>query len=102
MFLSKSQQILKKFRQGVFYEEIYKEFEITEKTLISILQRNIKGNYNYRKVLSSHEAQKQFIRHLNSRWNPLKPEPFETIPPYLPTDKDGKKPRKLNKDDLIT
>ncbi|MHA2089578.1 MAG: hypothetical protein ACW98K_01865 [Candidatus Kariarchaeaceae archaeon] len=63
--------ILKKFRQGVFYEKIYAEYDITQDDLIAILSRNIKGNYDYKQILSTgHEGQKQFIRHLAKQWNP--------------------------------
>ena len=78
-------RIYKEFRNGVFYEELYKKYQLTEKDLISILNRNIKGNYDYKRILSGGiKAQEQFLNHLKTRWNPLKPdEPFETIPPYL-------------------
>ncbi|MHA2252245.1 MAG: hypothetical protein ACXAD7_17905 [Candidatus Kariarchaeaceae archaeon] len=63
--------IFKKFRQGVFYEKIYSECNITQEDLIAILKRNIKGNYDYKQILSTgHEGQKQFIRHLAKQWNP--------------------------------
>jgi hypothetical protein len=78
-------KIYKDFKNGVFYEEIYEKYEITEDILIKILNRNIKGNYDYKRILSGGlEAQKQFNSHLKSRWNPLKPEPFENISPYIP------------------
>jgi len=88
-FMTSKFKIFKDFRNGIFYEEIYARYEITEKTLIGILQRNIKGRYDYQRVLSSGlKGQKQFIRHLNSRWNPLKPdEPWESISPYLAVKK---------------
>jgi hypothetical protein len=78
--------IFQKFRQGVFYEDLYKEHEISEEDLISILQRNIKGNYDYKRVLNGGlDAQKQFIAHLNTRWNPLDPnKQNKEISPYLP------------------
>ena len=81
-----SHKIFHKFRQCVFYEDLYKEFDITEDDLISILQRNIKGNYDYKRILKGgFPSQKRFIAHLNSRWNPLKPDKHEIeISPYLP------------------
>ena len=89
-------QIFKDFRNGVFYEELYEKYDITEKTLINILNRNVKGRYDYEKILSGGlKAQKQFIAHLNSRWNPLKPgEPFENISPYVAVKTPVKKPVK--------
>lgn len=90
--LGSSFKIFKEFRNGVFYEELYKNHDITEKDLIDILNRNIKGNYDYEKILSGGlKAQKHFIKHLNSRWNPIKPGPFENISPYVPTKKPLKK-----------
>ena len=90
--LGTSLKIFKDFRSGVYYEEIYKKYEITEKILISILNGNVKGDYDYERILSGGlKAQKQFIRHLNSRWNPLKPEPFENVSPYIPTKKPVKR-----------
>ncbi|MHA2249763.1 MAG: hypothetical protein ACXAD7_05345 [Candidatus Kariarchaeaceae archaeon] len=79
--------IFKKFRSGIFYEDIYKEHDINETDLISILNRNIKGNYDYKRILNGgHAAQKQFLKHLNNRWNPLEPDaPFESISPYIAT-----------------
>ena len=63
--------IYKKFRQGVFYEKIYEEYAITQDDLIAILRRNIKGNYDYKRILSTgHAGQKEFIRHLNNQWRP--------------------------------
>ena len=78
-------RIFKEFRNGVFYEDLYKKYKATERDLISILNKNIKGNYDYKRILSGGiQAQKQFISHLNTRWNPLKPdEPFENESPYL-------------------
>lgn len=77
-------QIFKDFRRGVFYEELYEKYDISEKTLINILNNNVKGRYDYKRILSGGlEAQKQFIAHLNSRWNPIEPGPFETISPYI-------------------
>lgn len=82
---SSPHNIFRKFRQGVFFEDLYKEFDISEDDLISILQRNIKGNYDYKRILKGGlPSQKQFVSHLNSRWNPLEPEKHEKeIPPYL-------------------
>ena len=79
-------KIFKDFKNGVFYEEIYKKYEITEDTLISILNRNIKGNYDYKRILSGGlAAQKQFLKHLANRWNPLEPDaPHKDIKPYVP------------------
>ena len=78
--------IFRKFRQGVFYEDLYKEFNITEGDLIAILERKIKGNYDYKRILKGGAiAHKQFIAHLDSRWNPLKQDTHEIeIHPYLP------------------
>ena len=78
--------IFRKFRQGEFYEDLYKEFDISEDDLIAILQSNIKGKYDYKRILNGgHVAQNQFIAHLNTRWNPLEPDqPEKTISPYLP------------------
>ncbi len=85
-FDSSSKKIFSDFRRGVFYEELYSTYDITEDVLVRVLQRNIKGNYDYHQILSGGlNAQKQFIRHLNSRWNPLKPDTkWESISPYLP------------------
>lgn len=85
-------RIYKLFRQGMFYEALYKEYDISEEDLISILQRNIKGNYDYKRILNGGlNAQKQFIAHLNSRWNPLDPNKQNIeISPYLP-DRDREK-----------
>ena len=83
--ISKGTKIFKEFRRGVFYEELYRKYQTTENNLISILNRNIKGNYDYKRILSGGlQAQKQFLKHLNTRWNPLKTdEPFENKSPYL-------------------
>jgi hypothetical protein len=87
-----SGNIFNEFRHGVFYEEIYKKYRITEKQLIFILQRNIKGKYDYKRILSGGiEAQKQFNKHLSNRWNPLDPDaPWEPFSPYLERDYDKK------------
>ena len=45
-------KIFHDFRRGVFYEEIYEKYNITEKGLIRVLQMNIKGNYDYKRILS--------------------------------------------------
>jgi len=81
--------IFRKFRQCVFYEDLYNEFDISEDELISILQRNIKGKYDYKRILNGGlAAQKQFIAHLNTRWNPLEPDkPSEDLSPYIPEKK---------------
>ena len=75
----------KDFRHGVFYEEIYEHYDMAEEDLIFVLQRKIKGRYDYKRILSGGiEAQKQFLRHLNNRWNPLEPDaPWESISPYI-------------------
>ncbi|MBD3353160.1 MAG: hypothetical protein GF364_16885 [Candidatus Lokiarchaeota archaeon] len=75
----------REFMNGTFYEELYKEYDLTEDQLIRILQRKIKGRYNYKRILSGgHKSQLQFIKHLKNRWNPLEPEaPWTAIPPYL-------------------
>ena len=85
-------KIFKDFRKGIFYEELYKKYDITEKALINILNRNIKGNYDYKRILSGGIAsQKQFLHHLNNRWNPLEPEkPFTDVSPYY----NAKEPKK--------
>ncbi|MCY3412220.1 MAG: hypothetical protein INQ03_11355 [Candidatus Heimdallarchaeota archaeon] len=78
--------IFKKFRSGIYFKDLLEEYEIDVDHLIHILQKNIKGNYDYSRVLTSHKAQKQFIAHLNTRPNPLDPSPIEKeIPPYIPT-----------------
>ncbi|MHA2332936.1 MAG: hypothetical protein ACXAEU_13015 [Candidatus Hodarchaeales archaeon] len=89
-------KIFQEFRRGVFYEEIYEKHDIAEKDLINILQKNIKGNYDYQQILSGGlNAQKQFIKHLNSRWNPLEPDAtWESISPYLVLKK-----REIDEDD---
>ncbi|MHA1109880.1 MAG: hypothetical protein ACTSRE_02170 [Promethearchaeota archaeon] len=86
---SNSLNIFRKFRQGVFYEDLYTEFDISEYDLITILQSNIKGKYDYKRILKGGiAAQKQFIAHLKTRWNPLEPDkPGEDISPYLPVKK---------------
>lgn len=77
--------VFKKFRQGTPLNEIYKEFGISKDQLAQILKRKIKGRYDYDRILASNAAQKQFLSHLNHRWNPLEPDaPFKNIPPYLP------------------
>ncbi|MFW9993900.1 MAG: hypothetical protein ACFFD4_17780 [Candidatus Odinarchaeota archaeon] len=83
-------KIFYEFRRGVFYEDLYEKYGITESNLISILRRNIKGNYDFKRILSGGlKAQKQFIRHLKNRWNPLEPDaPWENISPYLPLKKE--------------
>jgi len=78
-------KIFREFSQRVFYEEIYEKYQIDEEELINILNDNIKGNYDYKRILNGGlEAQKQFLKHLKHRWNPLQPdEPWEDIPAYL-------------------
>ncbi|MHA1373323.1 MAG: hypothetical protein ACTSR7_03400 [Promethearchaeota archaeon] len=75
----------KDFQHGIFYEEIYEHYDMTEEDLIFVLQRKIKGRYDYKRILSGGiGAQKQFLRHLNNRWNPLEPDaPWESISPYI-------------------
>lgn len=77
------------FRRGMFYKNIYEKYNMTEKELIFILQRKIKGSYDYHRILNGRiEAQKQFLIHLNNRWNPLDPNaPVEPISPYIDTKK---------------
>jgi len=88
-------QIFKDFRRGVSYEELYEKYDIDQKTLISILNRNVKGRYDYERILSGGlKAQKQFIAHLNSRWNPIEPGPFENISPYVAVKTPVKEPVK--------
>jgi len=78
-------KVFYEFRQGEFYEDLYEKYGITEKQLISILKRKIRGKYDYHEILSGGlEGQKQFIKHLKARWNPLEPDaPWENISPYL-------------------
>ncbi|MHA1674631.1 MAG: hypothetical protein ACTSYI_13515 [Promethearchaeota archaeon] len=80
----KDREIFRAFRQGEFYEDLYQKFDIDEQDLIHILQRNVKGNYDYSRILSGGiGAQLQFIRHLNHRWNPLDPDAsWESVTPY--------------------
>ncbi len=91
--ISSGRKLYKEFRSGIFYEELYKKYQVTEKDLINSLNSNIKGNYDYKRILSGGlQAQKQFLSHLNARWNPLKPdEPFENKPPYLNGNPSKKK-----------
>lgn len=83
--IPKDRNIFRKFRQGVFYEDLYEEYHITEEDLIYIISHNVKGRYDYKRILSGGiEAQKQFIFHLNSRWNPLEPDaPYKQVSPYI-------------------
>ncbi len=79
----------KDFRHGIFYEGIYEHYDMTEEELIFIIQRKIKGSYNYKRILSGGiVSQKQFLKHLNNRWNPLEPDaPWESISPYIESKK---------------
>jgi len=81
-------EIFREFSRGIFYEEIYEKYQIDEEELINILNDNIKGNYNYGRILKGGlKAQKQFLKHLKHRWNPLEPDaPWENIPAYLDDD----------------
>ena len=81
----KHQDILREFRKDVFYEDLYKKYEIDQKDLIGILKRSIKGRYNYQRILSGGLiAQRQFNKHLNNRWNPLEPGgEWVAIKPYI-------------------
>ncbi|MBD3254801.1 MAG: hypothetical protein GF383_06895 [Candidatus Lokiarchaeota archaeon] len=81
----KNIEIYKKFRNGIFYEELYQKYGISEDQLVLILNHNIKGNYDYKRILSGGlEAQKKFIRHLKNRWDPINPEKkWNNISPYL-------------------
>ena len=78
-------RIYKDFKSGVPCLEIYEKYNLSEKNLLDILQKKIKGNYDYKRILSGGiKAQKQFINHLNNRWNPLDPEAaWEEISPYV-------------------
>lgn len=80
---------IKDFRHGIFYKKIYKYYDMTEEELIFMLQRKIKGRYDYKRILSGGiEAQNQFIKHLNNRWNPLEPDtPWKSISPYIKPEK---------------
>ncbi len=62
---------------------------LSKDDLIAILQRNIKGKYDYKRILSGGlAAQNQFVAHLKSRWNPLEPEkPGKDMSPYHPVKK---------------
>ena len=72
MLKKRSYLIFKEFRRGVFYEDLYEKYNIDENILIDILNHNVKGRYDYKRILSGGlKAQKQFISHLKSRWNPL-------------------------------
>ncbi len=77
--------IFRAFKRGILYESLYKDHAINQKELIAILQKNIKGNYDYQQILSgSEKSQKQFLKHLGSRWNPLEPDaPWEKVSPYV-------------------
>ncbi len=77
------------FRRGMIYKDIYEKYNMTEEELIFILQRKIKGKYDYHRILNGGiEGQKQFLRHLNNRWNPLDPDvPWEAKSPYINTKK---------------
>jgi len=83
--LPKKNEIFREFSQGIFYEKLYEKYQIDEKKLIPILEENIKGNCDYKRIFSGgHEAQKQFIKYLKRCWNPLEPKaPWENISPYL-------------------
>ena len=76
--------IFRAFKRGVFYELLYEDYDIKQQDLIRILQKSIKGNYDYQQILSGGEkAQKQFLKHLSSRWNPLEPDaPWEEKSAY--------------------
>ena len=64
----RSHEIYKKYRRGVYFKDILEEYDITEDDLIAILNRNIKGNYNYKEIFKGgHMAQKKHIADLNSR-----------------------------------
>ena len=82
---SRSNAIFQDFHKGIFYEKIYEKYRITEDELICVLEQYIKGNYNYQRILrGGFKAQEQFLKHLKTRWNPLKPDaPWEDISPYL-------------------
>ncbi len=41
-------KIYRKFRSGVFYEELYRKYQITENDLLNILNRN--NGLDYRKT----------------------------------------------------
>ena len=78
----RSYEIYKKYRRGVFFKDILEEYNITEDDLIAILNRNIKGNYNYKEIFKGgHMAQKAHIAELKSR-----PPPY--IHPEMPYHED--------------
>ncbi|MBN1330130.1 MAG: hypothetical protein JXA54_11710 [Candidatus Heimdallarchaeota archaeon] len=81
----KRKDIFRDFSEGIFYEKLYEKYHINKKELIQILNENIKGNYDYERILSGGLiAQQQFLKHLILRWNPLDPgAPWENISPYL-------------------
>jgi len=78
-------EIFREFSRGIFYKEIYEKYQIDEEELQRILEENIKGNYDYKRILRGGlEAQKQFLKHLKKRWNPLEPNAsWENISPYI-------------------
>jgi hypothetical protein len=83
--LSKLNAPYREFASGTPCAEIYQKYNINEAQFIAILRVNIKGSYDYHRILAGGiEAQRQFLRHLNARWNPLEPgRVWEDISPYL-------------------
>jgi len=81
----KRTEIFREFTRGIPYEIIYEKHQINEEGLQRILEENIKGNYDYKRILRGGlEAQKQFLKHLKNRWNPLEPDAsWENISPYI-------------------
>lgn len=73
-------KIYKEYRKGRYFKEICEEYGISEKDLIAILNRNIKGNFNYEEIFKKgHEGQLEQIRHLNSR-----------LPSFIPPESANK------------
>ncbi len=79
-------KIFHDFRKLVPVKKILKKYSITEEELINILQRNIKGNYDYKQIFKGElKAHKQFIKHLNNRFDPLNPhKEWKQVSPYVP------------------
>ena len=72
-------KIFHDFKQGIFYQDLYLKYKISETELISILQTHVKGNFDYKKILRGGKmAQEKFLTHLRTRWNPL--GEYEFIP----------------------
>ncbi len=78
-------KIFHDFRKLVPVDEILSIYDITEVQLIEVLQKSIKGNYDYVRILKARfRGQKQFIKHLNNRWDPLNPrKKLKEVSPYV-------------------